>query len=105
MDTMRIAFSIVSSKPVFLDAYKVYYQIHMHAGDEEKTFFHIERGTFCYIKMPFGLRNVGTTHQGLADKVFAPQIRRNIEVYVDDMVIKSRNDNCFLQDITKLFPT
>ena len=45
----------------FRDAYKGYHQIHVHDGDEEKTSFHMERGTFFYIKMLFGLRNAGAT--------------------------------------------
>lgn len=42
----------------FLDAYKGYHKIHMHNGDEEKRPFHTDRGAFCYIKIPFGQRNV-----------------------------------------------
>lgn len=80
----------------FLNAYKGYHQIHMHVGVKEETCFHTERGKFCYIKMSFVFRNVGATYQRLEDNVFEPQFRRNIEVYMDDMVIKSRNDSCFL---------
>lgn len=80
---------------IFLDAYKGYRQIHIHDGDEEKTSFHTERGTFCYIKMSFRLRNAGATYQRLAYKVFEPQVGRNIEVYVDGMVIKSKKRQFF----------
>ena len=83
----------------FLDAYKGYHQVQMAKSDEDKTAFHTEKGTYCYIKMPFGLRNAGATYQRLADKVFEAQIGRNIEVYVDDMVIKIRADTDFIQDI------
>lgn len=48
----------------FLDAYKGYHQIHMHKGDEEKPFFHTDRGTFCYIKISFGLRNAREDTKG-----------------------------------------
>ncbi|GJR42638.1 reverse transcriptase domain-containing protein, partial [Tanacetum coccineum] len=54
----------------FLDAYKGYHQIRMAEEDEEKTAFHTEHGTFCYEKMPFGLRNAGATYQRLVDKAF-----------------------------------
>lgn len=73
----------------FLDAYKGYHQIFMADDDAKKTAFITERGVFCYKKMPFGLKNAGATYQRLVDRVFRDQIGRNMEVYVDDMVIKS----------------
>ena len=83
----------------FLDAYKGYHQIQMAKEDEDFTAFHTEKGTFCYTKMPFGLRNAGATYQRLMDRVFDGQIGRNVEAYVDDMVIKSKKDDDFLGDI------
>ncbi|GJT79716.1 hypothetical protein Tco_1054058, partial [Tanacetum coccineum] len=56
--------------------------------DEDKTAFYVGEGVFCYKKMPFGLKNAGATYQRLVDKVFSHQIGRNLEAYVDDMVIK-----------------
>ncbi|CAH1441273.1 unnamed protein product [Lactuca virosa] len=73
--------------------------------DEEKTAFYTDHGTFCYTKMPFGLKNAASTYQRLVDSVFAKQIGRNIEVYVDDMVIKSSHENKMLQDIEETFRT
>ncbi|GJR01589.1 reverse transcriptase domain-containing protein [Tanacetum coccineum] len=73
----------------FLDAYKGYHQIKMAKEDEEKTAFITSQGIFCYSKMPFGLKNVGATYQRLVDKAFQKQIGRNLEAYVDDLVIKS----------------
>ncbi|GJX41882.1 reverse transcriptase domain-containing protein [Tanacetum coccineum] len=73
----------------FLDAYKGYHQIKMENEDEEKTAFITSQGIFCYLKMSFGLKNVGATYQRLVDRAFQKQIRRNLEVYVDDLVIKS----------------
>lgn len=75
----------------------------MHKCDEEKTSFHIDKGTYCSTKMPFGLKNAGATYQRIADKIFESQIGRNIELYVDDMVIKSRNDNLSLEDTRETF--
>lgn len=53
--------------------------------------------------MSFGLRNTGATYQRLADKVFESLIGMNIEVYLDNMVIKIRNDDLFLYDIEETF--
>lgn len=47
-------------------------------------------GVFCYKKIPFGLKNARATYQRMMDRVFAHQIGKNLEVYVDDIVIKSR---------------
>ncbi|GKB16137.1 reverse transcriptase domain-containing protein [Tanacetum coccineum] len=87
----------------FLDAYKGYHQIQMAEGDEDKTAFFVGEGVFCYRKMPFGLKNAGATYQRLVDKVFSKQIRRNLEAYVDDMVIKSTSEEGMLSDIQETF--
>ncbi|XP_052627003.1 uncharacterized protein LOC128133558 [Lactuca sativa] len=77
----------------------------MSKEDEEKTAFYTDHGTFCYTKMPFGLKNAEATYQRLVDSIFAKQIGSNIEVYVDDMVIKSPNEEKMLQDIEETFKT
>ncbi|XP_077247219.1 uncharacterized protein LOC143886934 [Tasmannia lanceolata] len=46
-------------------------------------------GTYCYRAMPFGLKNAGATYQRLVNKLFQNQIGHNMEVYVDDMLVKS----------------
>ncbi|GJV76823.1 reverse transcriptase domain-containing protein [Tanacetum coccineum] len=89
----------------FLDAYKGYHQIQMAEEDEEKTAFITNQGIFCYTKMPFGLRNAGATYQRLVDKAFHGQIGRNLEVYVDDLVIKSRTEDEIVCDIEETFKT
>ncbi|GKD35758.1 reverse transcriptase domain-containing protein [Tanacetum coccineum] len=89
----------------FLDAYKGYHQIQMAESDEEKTAFHTSQGVYCYIKMPFGLKNAGATYQRLVDKAFDSQVGRNMEMYVDDMVIKSHTETEMLRDIDKMFRT
>ncbi|GJV50822.1 hypothetical protein Tco_1446563 [Tanacetum coccineum] len=61
----------------FLDAYKGYHQIQMAREDEEKTAFYTEQGTYCYMKMLFGLKNAGATYQWLVDSTFQSQIRRH----------------------------
>nr|GFA82958.1 reverse transcriptase domain-containing protein [Tanacetum cinerariifolium] len=77
----------------FLDAYKGYHQIQMAVADEEKTAFHTGQGVYCYTKMAFYLKNAGATYQRLMDKAFKNQMGRNIEVYVDDLVIKSHTES------------
>ncbi|KAL0402098.1 UNVERIFIED_CONTAM: hypothetical protein Slati_4239700 [Sesamum latifolium] len=53
--------------------------------------------------MPFGLKNTGATYQRLVDKIFRPQIRRNVEVYVDDMLVKSKRAGDHVADLEKTF--
>jgi len=73
----------------FMDAYSGYNQIKMHPEDEDKMVFITDRGIYCYMVMPFGLKDVGATFQWMANKVFEEQIGRTMEVYVDDMLVKS----------------
>ncbi|KAI3794811.1 hypothetical protein L1987_37450 [Smallanthus sonchifolius] len=75
----------------------------MAENDEEKTAFITDIGVFCYTKMPFGLKNARATYQTLMDKVFAPQIGKNLEIYVDDLVIKSHTEMDLLADIKETF--
>ncbi|XP_066165863.1 uncharacterized protein [Oryza sativa Japonica Group] len=74
----------------FLDAYSGYHQIHMNPLDIPKTSFITPFGTFCHLRMPFGLRNAGATFARLVYKVLGKQLGRNVEAYVDDIVVKSR---------------
>nr|GEZ17442.1 reverse transcriptase domain-containing protein [Tanacetum cinerariifolium] len=89
----------------FLDAYKGYHQIQLAEADEEKTTFHTGHGVYCYTKMPFGLKNAGATYQRLMDKAFESQMGRNIEVYVDDLVVKSHTEAEMVRDIEETFRT
>ncbi|KAK0593489.1 hypothetical protein LWI29_037564 [Acer saccharum] len=73
----------------FMDAYSGYNQILMHPDDQEKTTFVTERGIFCYKVMPFGLKNAGATYQRLVNKMFAKMLGSTMEVYIDDMLVKS----------------
>ncbi|GKB33489.1 reverse transcriptase domain-containing protein [Tanacetum coccineum] len=95
------------SNPVmcFLDAYKGYHQIQMAEEDEEKTALHTPHGVYCYTKMPFGLKNAGATYQRLVDKAFEKQVGQNLEVYVDELVIKSHTEAELLRDIEETFRT
>lgn len=60
----------------------------MCLDDEENTIFITHLGIFCYIKIPFGLKNAGV-FQRLMQTTFSPQLSRNLEAYVDDLVVKS----------------
>nr|GEY59124.1 reverse transcriptase domain-containing protein [Tanacetum cinerariifolium] len=72
---------------------------------KEKTAFHTGQGVYCYTKMPFGLKNSGTTYQRLIDKAFEGQVGWNIEVYVDDLVVKSYTETEMMRDIEETFCT
>ena len=73
----------------FMDAFSAYNQIRMDESDQEKTSFVTSQGLFCYKVMPFGLKNAGATYQRLMNKMFTHQIGRNVQVYVDDMLVKA----------------
>uniref|UniRef100_A0A2N9I3E2 Integrase catalytic domain-containing protein n=1 Tax=Fagus sylvatica TaxID=28930 RepID=A0A2N9I3E2_FAGSY len=74
-------------------------------GDQEKTSFITSRGLFCYKVMPFGLKNAGATYQRLMNRMFHDQIGRNVEVYVDDMLVKSKEEDGHLDDLRETFQT
>nr|GFA00217.1 reverse transcriptase domain-containing protein [Tanacetum cinerariifolium] len=75
------------------------------SADEEKTTFHTGHGVYCFTKMPFGLKNAGATYQRLMDKAFENQMGRNIEVYVDDLVVKSHTEAEMVKDMEETFQT
>ena len=74
----------------FLDAFSGYHQIPRHPPDVEKTSFITPHGLYCYNVMPFGLKNVGATYQRLVTKMFRPLLDSTMEVYIDDMLVKSK---------------
>ncbi|GJR98822.1 reverse transcriptase domain-containing protein [Tanacetum coccineum] len=80
-------------------------QAEMAESDEEKMAFHTSQRVYCYTKMPFGLKKAGATYQRLVDKAFHSQVGRNMEVYVDDLVIKSHTEAEMLRDIDETFST
>ena len=73
----------------FMDAFTGYNQIRMDETDQEKTSFVTSQSLFCYKVMLVGLKNAGATYQRLVNHMFRPQIGQNVEVYVDNMLVKS----------------
>ena len=72
---------------------------------KKKTAFVTSQGLYCYRVMPFGLKNVGATYQRLVNQMFKKQIGRNVEVYVDDMLVKSKEEEDHLDDLKETFNT
>nr|KYP74594.1 Transposon Ty3-I Gag-Pol polyprotein [Cajanus cajan] len=87
----------------FLDAYSGYNQIPMYPPNQGKTAFITDSAKFCYKVMPFELRNAGATYQRLMDKIFQRQIGTCMEIYVDDMIIKSTSASSHLKDLIAVF--
>jgi len=77
----------------FMDAFSGYNQIMMNPDDREKTAFITDRGTYCYKVMPFGLKNAGATYQRLVNRIFSEQLGKTMEVYIDDMLVKSLDEH------------
>ncbi|GKU95478.1 hypothetical protein SLEP1_g8835 [Rubroshorea leprosula] len=86
-----------------LDAYSGYHQVPMAPEDEEKTAFYAGDEIYCYVIMPFGLKNAGATYQKMVTIVFHAQIGKNLEVYVDDIVVKSLKAEDHLADLDETF--
>jgi hypothetical protein len=71
--------------------------------DEEKTSFITQFGIFCYIKMTFGLKNEGAIYHKCVHITLENQIGRNIEAYIDDIVVKSKKRGDLLDDLKEIF--
>ena len=87
----------------FLDTYFENNQIKMHTPNEEKMIFITEDVNFSYRVMPFNLKNASATYQRLMDRIFKQQIGRNVEVYIDDMAIKSQSISQHETDLEEVF--
>ncbi|GKV12463.1 hypothetical protein SLEP1_g23603 [Rubroshorea leprosula] len=86
-----------------LDAYSGYHQVPMAPADEDKTSFYAGDEIYCYVMMPFGLKNASATSQKMVTIVFRAQIGRNLEVYVDDIMVKSLKAEDHLVDLEETF--
>jgi hypothetical protein len=83
----------------FLDAYSGYHQIKIKESDQLATLFVTPYGTYCYVTMLFGLKNVGATYQCTMQKCLADQIGRNIHAYVDDIAVMSKKQDDLIADL------
>ena len=87
----------------FMDGFSGYKQIRMDKNDVPKVSFITDFGVFCYLVMTFGLKNAGATYQRLANKMFKHLIGKTMEVYVDDMLVKSLNKMDHLEHLKEAF--
>ena len=87
----------------FLDAFQGYHHIPLALDDQEKTAFVTPIGNYHYKMMPFDLKNAGSIYQWMMTKIFEPQLGKNIEVYIDDMVVKSKVVSEHVGDLRNIF--
>jgi len=86
-----------------LDCFSGYHQIWLAKEDEEKTSFKTPSGTYCFVRMPEGLKNAGATFLRMTSKVFKNQLSRNMIAYVDDIVVMSKNEEDRIKDLQETF--
>ena len=87
----------------FMDVFSSYNQISMDPDDQEKTSFVTTQRTYCYRVMPFGLKNAGATYQRLVNRMFQKQIGTTMEVYIDDMLVKSTTAELHIAHLSEAF--
>jgi hypothetical protein len=87
----------------FLDCYSGCNQIALHPDDEDKTVFIMPHGIYCYKFMTSGLKNAGATYQMAIQKCLKSQTWKNVEAYIDDVVVKTTEDDKLIADLTKTF--
>ena len=88
-----------NSRFSFMDGFFGYNQIRMAFEDKEKTTFVTMWGIFCYKDMPFGLKNAGATYQRAMVTLFHDMMHKEIEVYVDDLIAKSREGESHVENL------
>ena len=89
----------------FMDAFFGYNQIQMAEEDQEKTTFITSQWLYCYRIISFNLKNTGVIYQTLVNQMFSKQIGRNVEVYMDDKLVKSKEEENHLDDLKETFDT
>ena len=87
----------------FLDAFQDYHQIPLALSDQEKTAFLTPIGNYHHKVMHFDLKNARSTYQRMMTKMFEPQLRKSVEIYVDDMVVKSKVVSEHVEDLRVIF--
>jgi hypothetical protein len=86
-----------------LDCFSGYHQIWLKKEDQEKTNFTTPFDTYCYVRMPEGLKNVGSTFARMTAAVLGKQFMRNIIAYVDDIVVMSKREEDHIEDLKETF--
>ena len=89
----------------FLDAYSGYNQIKLKVEDQELTAFITPAGVYCYNVMTFGLKNAGATYQRCMQACLDEQIGKNIEVYINDIIVKTRDSSTLIDDLRQTSTT
>jgi hypothetical protein len=87
----------------FLDCYFAYHQIAIKEEDQEKTAFITPFDAYYYTTMSFVLKNACATYQRAIQACFKRQLNKNVEAYVDDVVVKARNSNTLIADLEETF--
>jgi hypothetical protein len=87
----------------FLNCYSGYHQVALHPNDEDKMAFITPHVIYCYKVMTFGLKNAGATYQKAIQKCLASLIGKNVEAYVDDVVVKTTVEYQLIADLTESF--
>ena len=87
----------------FLDSFQGYHQIPLALNDQEKTAFVTPIGNYHYKVVHFGLKNAGSTYQRMITRMFEPQLGKSIEIYVDNMVVKSKVVSKHVGDLRVIF--
>jgi hypothetical protein len=87
----------------FLGCYSGYHYIALHPDDEDKMAFITPQDIYCYKVMTFGLKNAGATYQKTIHKCLNSQIGKNFEAYVDDLVVKTTEEDQLIADLTETF--
>ena len=87
----------------FMDGFSRYNQIKMASEDMEKTSFITPWGTYCYKVMPFGLKNAGATYQRVATTLLHDLIHKEVEAYVNDTIVKSKDREGHMLALRKFF--
>jgi hypothetical protein len=102
IDSLMVA-AATSELMSLLDCYSGYHQIWMKKEDEPNTSFITPSGTYCYLQMPEGLKNVGGSFSRMTAKVLQSQIGRNVLTYVDDIIVKSTKQENHVADLQETF--
>ena len=87
----------------FMDGFSGCNQIKMYPDDEKYTSFRTPLRVYCYIVMPFRLKNVGATYQRAMNAIFHEHIHKTVECYIDNIAVKSRAKGDHVADLKTVF--